>query len=218
VSESPLFAGRSAVVALFSVAACALVAAVTLTAVGISADIPESCCSDEPVPVAGEQTANTKAAANRPAGLPICLIGSWRSVQDSSMVKFYSDQPASRFSGMDRVLEFRPDGTGTERHDNFTLTGNFGSRVLRLVSAGTMDFKWTASDSAITYIGHISATITYSYYDHRGLIETQPFKLNPNLNEVDRYTCAATQLSESNDTSGYRSTWVRTAGTGVYGR
>jgi hypothetical protein len=217
VSESPLFAGRSTVIGLFSVAACALVAAVTLTAVGISADIPESCCSDEPLPVESEQTASTKAAVNRPAALPICLIGSWRSVEDSSMYKFYTDQPPMRFSGSGRIVEFRPDGTGTERHDNFTLTGSFGSRVLRLVSAGTVDFTWTASDSAVTYIGHTGTTITYSFYDHRGLIETQPFKLNPNLNEVDRYTCAATQLSESND-NGYRSTWVRTAGTGVYGR
>jgi hypothetical protein len=217
VSESPLFAGRSAVVALFSVAGCALIAAVTLTAVGISADNPESCCSDEPHPVVSETTATAKAAANRPAGLPICLIGTWRSVDESSMFKFYSDQPASRFSGAGRLVELRPDGTGSERHDNFTLTGSFGSRVLRLVSAGTMEFKWTASDKAITYIGHTSATITYSFYDHRGLIETQPFKVNPNLNEVDPYTCGATQLSESSAT-GYRSTWVRVNGAGVYGR
>jgi hypothetical protein len=150
----------------------------------------------------------------------MCLIGTWRSVDENTMFKFYSDQPPSPFAGAGRLLEFRPDGTGIERHDNFTLTGSFGSRVLRLVSAGTIDFKWTASDSAITYIGHTGATVTFSFYDHRGLIETQPFKVNPNLNEVDRYTCGATQLTEAATagTTGYRSTWVRIAGAGVYGR
>jgi hypothetical protein len=217
VSDSPLFAGRSVVVALFSAAACAAIAAVTLTAVGISADVPESCCSDEPLPVESEQAAATKAAANRPAALPICMIGTWRSVEENTMFKFYSDQPASPFSGAGRVMEFRPDGTGTVRNDNFTLTGSFGSRVLRLVSSGSAEFTWKASDQAVTYIGYSNATITFSFYDHRGLIETQPFKVDANANEVDRYTCAATQFGESNDT-GYRSTWVRTAASGVYGQ
>ncbi|MET0237846.1 MAG: hypothetical protein ABW224_24625 [Kibdelosporangium sp.] len=215
MSDSPLFAGRSAIVALFSVAGCALVAAVTLTAVGISADVPESCCEGESQPVVSEQAA-AKAAANRPAGLPMCLIGTWRSVAENTMFKFYSDQPASPFTGSGRQVEFRPDGTGSERRDNFTLTGSFGSRALRLVSNGSVEFKWSANDQAITYIGHTSATITYYFYDHRGLIESQPFKLNPALNEVDQYTCQPSQLTESGST-GYRSVWVRTAGAGVYG-
>jgi hypothetical protein len=217
VSESRLFAGRSAVVALFSVAGAALIAATTLTAVVISADTPEWCCDDSVRPVAEQAPANAKAATDRPVGLPMCLIGTWRSVEDSSMVKFYSDQPPMRFNGAGRFLSLRPDGTGSERHENFTLNGNFGSRALRLVSNGTMTFKWTASDKTITYIGHVDATITYAYYDHRGLLETQPLKLNPNLNEVDRYTCQPSQLAEDSDT-GYRSVWVRVPESGVYGR
>ena len=205
------------IVTLFSVAGAAFIAATTLTAVVISADTPEPCCAGETRPAVQQAPASAKAAANRPAGLPMCLIGAWRSIEDSSMVKFYNDQPPIRLSGSGRLLVFRPDGTGMEQHDGFTLHGSFGSRALRLVSTGTMGFKWTASETAITYIGHTDATLTYSYYDHRGLLETQPLKLNPNLNEVDRYTCGATRLTESSDT-GYRSAWVRVADMGVYGR
>ncbi|MBP2327715.1 hypothetical protein JOF56_008100 [Kibdelosporangium banguiense] len=184
---------------------------------GISADIPESCCSDEVIPVAGETTATPKAAANRPAALPMCMIGSWRSVGEFTTVKFYTDQEPMRFSGNGRVLEFRADGTGMERHDSFTLTSSFAGRTLRIVSNGTMEFKWSASDSAVTYIGHTSATITFSYYDHRGLRSTQPFEVKPNLNEVDPYTCNSTQFAEAG-ANGYSSVWVRTSGPGVYGQ
>ncbi|CAM3535372.1 hypothetical protein KIPE111705_12950 [Kibdelosporangium persicum] len=204
------------VVVLFAVAGSAFIAATTLTAIVISADVPERA-GEAPPPVVDVEAA-AGSSADRVTGPPACLIGTWRSVDEYTNFKFYSDQPPMPFTGRGRYLSFRPDGTGSERREGFTLTGHWSGRVLKLVSDGTFDFRWSADAKAITYHGHISTTVTYRYYDHRGLIETQPMRANPNLNEVDGYTCDATRLTETGaPVTGFRSVWVRTGETGVYG-
>lgn len=204
------------VVVLFAVAGSAFIAATTLTAVVISADIPER--SGEVPPPVNEIAATARSEADRPTGPPACLIGTWRSVDEYTTFKFYSDEPPMPFTGSGRYLFFRPDGTGGERRDGFTLTGNWRGRVLKLVSDGTYEFRWSADTKAITYHGHISTAMTYRFFDHRGLIETQPLPADPEINEVDQYTCDATRLTETGTSgSGFRSVWVRTGETGVYG-
>lgn len=196
---------------------CALVAATTLTVVVIADEGPETCCSGSGAVAGSRPSPTARASASRAAGPPMCVIGQWRTVDEAFMIKFYTDQPELPFSSSGRVFELRPDGTGTERHENVVYTGSFRGNQLRIVGNGTIDFTWTATDRTITYVAQTKATITYSYFDQRGLLSTQPLTPNPNLNEVDDYTCAGPQLIENNTNRGYRSVWTRTAGFGVYG-
>lgn len=144
------------------------------------------------------------------------MIGSWRTVDESFMIKFYTDRSPIRFTGRGREFEFRPDGTVLEKQDNVVLTANFEGRELRMVGNGTSELTWTATDRAITYPARTRVSFTWSYYDQRGLINTDTPGPEPALNEVDDYTCSGSTMSESN-AGGYRSTWVRTAAYGVYG-
>jgi hypothetical protein len=205
-------------VILFCVAVCALVGAVTLTAVVLTDDGPDRCCpAVQNAAAETKPSPTTRPPATRPAGLPQCLVGSWRTVDEVLMIKFYTNQPTMAFTGGGRQYEFRPDGTGTERYDNVAFTAPFRGRELRIVGNGTLEFTWKADDKKVTYIARTGAQFAWSYYDQRGLISTQPIApTDPNLNEVDDYTCQGTQAVESNST-GYRSAWARTTGFGMYG-
>ncbi|MCE7004304.1 hypothetical protein LWC34_15880 [Kibdelosporangium philippinense] len=206
---------RSAVV-LFAVAGGAFIAATTLTAVVISADIPEP--SDNAPPTITPLAATATTQTTRPVGPPACLIGTWRSTDEHTTVKFYTDQPPFSFTGRGRFLILRPDGTGGERREGFTQTAQYRGREQRIVSDGKYEFRWSADAKAITYEGPSAAEMTFRYFDHRGLLNTQPLVPDPNWKEVDNYTCSATRLTETaTNSSGYRSVWVRTKETGVYG-
>ncbi|MET0136282.1 MAG: hypothetical protein ABW215_22080 [Kibdelosporangium sp.] len=215
---------RLPVTALFAVAGCSLVATITLTAVVISDDRPEiNAVSNTGTPAPETTSATTsaprpsvKSGANRPQGLPMCLVGSWRTVDEVFSVKFYTNRPPMRFTGSGRLYEFRPDGTATETDHNVTLSGSFGTRQLRMVGNGTVDFTWSATDTTLTYKTRTRASFTWAYYDHRGLVSTQPLQPNRDFNEIYSYTCQGAQMIEAND-KGYRSVWVRTPGFGVYG-
>ncbi|WP_433259823.1 hypothetical protein ACQPZF_21670 [Actinosynnema sp. CS-041913] len=204
---------RSVVVTLFAVAACAVVAASVLTAVAVADDRPGR---DGPV-ADGDRTSPTpRTSTSRAAGLPMCLVGSWRAVDEQFMIKFYTDEEPMRFTSSGRRYEFRADGTAIERQDNVVLSSTFQGNELRVVGNGQVDFKWTANDKQITYLARTATTLSWSYYDQRGLINTQPQEPTATLNEVDDYTCEGNQVVESN-ASGYRAVWVRTDGSGVYG-
>jgi hypothetical protein len=204
-------------VILFCVAVCALVGAVTLTAVVLADDGPDRCCpAVRNAAAQATPSSATRPPATRQAGLPRCLIGSWRTVDEVLMIKFYTNQPTMSFTGGGRQYEFRPDGTGTERLDNVAFTAPFRGRELRIVGNGTLEFTWTADDKKITYLARTGSQSAWSYYDQRGLISTQAVPPDPNLNELDDYTCQGTQMAESNST-GYRSAWARTTGYGMYG-
>jgi hypothetical protein len=207
----------SVVVALFVVAAAALIAATTLTAIVLSADSPERCC---PAPAGGPASLPSptpRSSSSRAAGPPLCLIGSWRSVDEAFMIKFYTDQPPIPFVSSGRRYEYRPDGTAVEQQDNVLYTGSFQGHELRMVGNGALEFTWQANDGSITYAALTKSTLTFSYYDQRGLLGTQPVPVNNARNEVDEYTCQATQLAEHGPSTGYRSAWIRTAASGVYG-
>ncbi len=206
---------RTAVV-LFAVAGGAFVAATTLTAVVISADIPER--SSDAAPPVSPLAAVATTETSRTVGLPACLIGTWRSIEEYTTYKFYTDQPPFGFTGRGRFLILRPDGTGGERREGFTQTGRYRGGEQRMVSDGTYEFRWSADAKAITYQGPVTASMTFRYYDHRGLLNTQPLQPDPNWKEVDEFTCTATRLTETSTSgTGYRSVWVRTKETGVYG-
>ncbi len=201
---------------LIAVAAGAVIAATTLTTVALSADEPDRCCpAGADGPVTGPSP-TTRAAETRAAGPPMCLIGSWRSVEEIHSVKFYTDQPPMQFVGTERRYEFRPDGTGTEIHANSTLSSNWRGRQLKIVGNGSVQFTWKATDNQITYMAISNAQLNFQYYDNRGLLNTLPYANNPALNEVDDYICQGTQMAEGNS-NGYHSAWVRTTGFGVYG-
>ncbi|MBW4718403.1 hypothetical protein [Saccharothrix obliqua] len=204
---------KSVVVALFAVAAAAVLGAGALTAVAVTGSGPDRAAvvesDDRPSPTPPTTT-------ERPAGPPLCLVGSWESAEERSMVRFYTDNDPILFTGSGRRYEFRPDGTGTERQDNVVLTGSYQGNELRIVANGTNEFRWTATDRQLTYVARTATTMTYTMFDQRGLIATQPLEPEPALNEVDDYTCEGTRAVESN-ASGYRARWVRTDGSGVYG-
>ncbi|NUT51290.1 MAG: hypothetical protein HOV94_28910, partial [Saccharothrix sp.] len=154
---------------------------------------------------------------SRAVGPPRCLIGSWRTVEERMMIKFYNNEDPILFTTAGRLYEFRPDGTGTERLDNVVYSGTFEGNELRLVGSGFTDFTWSATDTAISYLNRTKSERTWSYYDQRGLIETQTTSSTDPMNEVDQYTCQGAQLLESNPDIGYRSVWTRTTAFGVYG-
>ncbi len=212
VSDSPRPPARSAVVTLFAVAATAVVAGAVLTAVAVAKAGPSRATVES-----GDRSSPTpRTSSSRAAGLPMCLVGSWRSVEERAMVKFYSDADPILMTTSGRRYEFRPDGTGTERQENVVHTGSHQGNEIRLVANGTIEFTWKATDKQITYLARTSTTLVFTSYDQRGEIGSQPLEAKPDLNEVDDYTCQGNQAVESNS-SGYQSHWVRTDGSGVYG-
>jgi hypothetical protein len=217
VTDSPLWGGRPVVLGLFAVSLCALVTAATLTVVMLAAATPEPCCPGTPGIAAGRPSPTAPSSSSRAAGLPMCLVGSWRTVEDTVTAKFYTDQPALPFTTSGTTYEFHPDGTGVLHQDNVVYNGSFRGNQLKIVGNGSIDFTWTADDKTITYRAYTRTALAYSYYDQRGPLSTVPVAANPNLNEVDDYTCQATQLAESNTALGYHSSWVRTSALGVYG-
>ena len=213
VSESPRLPARSVVVLLFVVAACAVLAAGGVTAVVLADDGPRQA-----VPVAaGRPSPTARAATTRAPGSPLCLIGSWRTVDERLMIKFYNDEDPIPFTVSGRLYEFRPDGTGTERMDNVVFTGAFQGNELRMVGNGFSEFTWTATDKVITYGNRTRSEATFSFYDQRGFVETQPLPGNRPMNEVNDYACQGTQMAESNAGLGFQSVWARTTAFGVYG-
>jgi hypothetical protein len=196
---------------LFVIAACALLAAGGLAAVALAEDRPvtASATGGRPSPTAREST-------TRAPGLPLCVVGSWVTTEEVSMVKFYTDEPPLPMTSAGVAYEFRPDGTGTTRADGVVLRGTFRGNEIRMVGRGSYDFTWSATDKAITYIARTRSDATWTFYDQRGELSTQPVDTNPAVNEVDDYACQATQYVESNS-SGYRATMARTKGFGVYG-
>ena len=199
---------------LFTAAACALGVATTATASVLSQPEPERCCAA--VPTADKVSAAPRTTTTRPSGPPLCLIGSWRAVDETFMVKFYTDRPEIRFTSKGREFEFRPDGTMVEKQDDIVMTASYGDVELRVVGKGSSEFTWTATDSAITYHARTKAEQTWSFYDHRGLLSTQS-AYTETMNEVDDYVCSGDTMQETNDADGFRSTWVRTDLYGVYG-
>lgn len=196
---------------LFAVAGCALLAAGGLTA-AVLAD-------DGPTPVAarsGQPSPTARPDTTREVGRPLCVVGSWVVVEEVADIKFYTDQPALPMTSAGTTYEFRPDGTGTARLDGVVLRGTFRGNELRVVGRGGYDFTWSATDKAITYHARTRSDATWTFYDQRGELSTQPVQADPARNEVDDYTCQTTRLVESNS-AGYRATMSRTASFGVYG-
>ncbi|GAB3004094.1 jacalin family lectin [Saccharothrix stipae] len=213
MSDSPRLPARSVVVALFVVAACAVLAAGGLTAVVLADDRPRPTVQAS----AGRPSPSAREDTSRALGPPLCLVGSWRTVDERLMIKFYNNEDPIPFTVSGRAYDFRPDGTGTERMDNVVFTGTFQGNQLRLVGNGFSEFTWTATDKVITYGNRTRSEASFSYYDQRGFLETQPLPGDRPMNEVNDYACQGTQLVESNAGLGFQSAWVRTAASGVYG-
>ncbi|HET9139582.1 hypothetical protein [Actinophytocola sp.] len=204
--------GKTATGTLFAVAVCALLVAIALTVTVLTDERPER--ADAAVAVAATRLSPTTrpVTATRAAGPPLCLIGTWRSTDEVIMNKFYTDQPPIPLVASGRILEFRPDGTATERLDGLTYSGTFRGNQLRLVGTGVAEFTWHATDRVITYPARTGSTVFWSFYDHRGLLSTTaPDGPNPTLNEDDPYTCQGNQFTETGST-GYRGTFTRVAG------
>ena len=207
-------AGRSAVAVLIAAGSCALGVAVPSTAAVLSGKGPERCCAA--VSGTSRVTPTPLPSTTRPAGPPLCLIGSWRTVDETFMVEFYTDVPAIRFTGKGREFEFRPDGTVVEKQHDVVLSGTYQGNEVRMVGNGTSELTWTATDRAITYPARTRTDITWASYDQRGLIGTQPASPDLALDEVDEYVCSGDTVVETGVT-GYTSHWVRTSVFGVYG-
>ncbi|HEU5475533.1 MAG TPA: hypothetical protein VFV67_33235 [Actinophytocola sp.] len=209
--------GRSAVVALFAVAGCALLAATTLTVFVVLDDAPESSA---PAAVAASRPSPTTAPPPGPRNpvelKPICLIGSWRTVDERFMIKFYTDQGLIPFVASGRTFTFRPDGTGVMSEDGVVYTGSFRGNQLRIVGHGNLEFTWTADDKTLTYVSYTRSDLSFAYFDQRGHLSTQPVNADPQHNEVDNYTCEGNRMTESNPATQYQSAWVRTADFGMY--
>lgn len=217
MGDLPRLPGKAAIGTLFAVAVCALLVATALTVTVLTDERPER--ADAAVAVAASRPSPTTrpATATRAAGPPLCLIGTWRSVDEVIMNKFYTDQPPIRLVASGRILEFRPDGKAVLRVDGLTYSGTFRGNQLRIVGTGTAEFTWHATDRVITYPARNNSTIVWSYYDQRGLLSAQPEGANPALNEDDEYTCQGNEFTERRPSTGYQSTWTRVAGFGTYG-
>jgi hypothetical protein len=201
--------------ALLVVCAVAVLACVGLSVPLLTRSAPEACCSAE---VAGTLPSPTSSApATRLAGLPSCLIGSWRVVEQQESIKFYiDDEPlAFTFGGGDRYYEFHPDGQAVERNTDFTMVGSHRGQKVRTVRNGERTFTWSATATRITYHSVASTTLVVDYYDQRGKLSPATEMPSPTLNETDDISCSPTQVIESTDD--YRATWQRTADYGVYG-
>jgi hypothetical protein len=211
VSDSSRLPARSAVVALFVVAACAVLAAGGLAAVILADDRPREAVAG----AVGRPSPTVRESTTRAVGPPLCVVGSWVVVEEVSMVKFYTDQPPLRMTSAGETYEFRPDGTGTGRLDGVVVRGAFGGNEIRMVGRGSYDFTWSATDKALTYLARTRSDASYTSYDQRG--ERGTVALEPKtMNEVYDHTCQTTRFVESS-ASGYRSARTRTTGSGVYG-
>ncbi|TDV46114.1 hypothetical protein [Actinophytocola oryzae] len=202
--------------ALLVVCATALVACAGLAVPLLGSAEPASCRS---CPVADPAALPSPAPLPKQArepGVDHCLVGSWRTVEETVPVKFYADVDPFLFTTSGRYYEFRPDGTGIERNDDITFVGSHRGNETRLVADGWREFTWTGTADTLTFVAITNAALTWSYYDQRGLVSSQPEPLDPRRNEVKHYACAGTRLVETGD-NGYRSTWDRTTDFGVYG-
>lgn len=132
------------------------------------------------------------------------------------MIKFYTDADAFPFTTGGRYYEFHADGTVVERNDNVQIVGHYQGNEQRMVANGWRQFTWSATGNTITYHGITGADLTWSAYDQRGLLSTNREAVDPNYTETNNYTCAGSQVVESNG-NGFRSVWTRTADYGVYG-
>jgi hypothetical protein len=205
------------VAALFVVSLIAFLAATALTVVAVADDdSPEPCCAG-PVaaPGAGPSPSSAVPESRAPA-LAQCLVGSWRTVDEVLMVKFYTDVGELPMTTSGRYYEFRADGTGIERNQNVQMVGNHQGTPIRLVANGWREFTWTATSRKVTYQAITRAKLTWSYYDNRGHLSSSPETVDPRYNEVNDYTCSGGQLVESN-AGGFRSVWTRTSDYGYYG-
>ncbi|MPZ80927.1 MAG: hypothetical protein GEV28_11220 [Actinophytocola sp.] len=207
---------RRPVAILFVLSVVALLTTTALTVIAISsADEPEPCCAG-PVAEAGALPSPTRPAdATRKEGLPHCLIGSWRMADEVLMTKFYTDVDALPLTTSGRYYELRADGTGVERNANINMVGNYQGNELRLVVNGWREFTWTATGTTLTFVAVTKAKLTWSFYDQRGLLETQPEGPRA-LNELNNYTCSGASVTET-DAGGSRSVWSRTTDYGAYG-
>ncbi len=212
---SPTRSGRPVAI-LFVLSVVALLATTVLTVVAISsADGPEPCCAG---PVAQRDALPSPTARpdeTRTAGLPSCLVGSFRMANEVLMTKFYSDVGAFPLKTSGRYYEFRPDGTGIERNASISMVGNYQGNEVRLLVNGWREFTWTATATTLTFVKITKAKLTWSFYDQRGLIERQPEKPR-RLNELNNYTCSGKTVVET-DAQGSRSVWSRTSDYGAYG-
>ncbi|MET1075622.1 MAG: hypothetical protein ABWY11_23440 [Umezawaea sp.] len=217
MSDSPVSPGKPVVLLMAVATACALLASTGVTAVVATGGGPERCCAEpsDATPVA-LPSPSARPSSSKPAGPSTCLVGSWRSVDEAFMVKFYTNQPEMRFTGSGRRFELRPDGTLVEQQQDFVITTTFQGRELRMVGNGSIEYQWSADGKAITYSKRSNSSLTWAYYDERGLINTELVTGNNDHTEVDEYTCEATRVVE-NGKSGYRSVWERTSDFGVYG-
>jgi hypothetical protein len=194
------------VVCAVAVLACAGLAVPLLGRAG-----PESCCAAS---VSAVATTTSTAPATRLAGLPTCLIGSWRVVDQRETIKFYIDDDPLLFtfgSGV-RYYEFHPDGQAIERNTDFTMVSG---KHVRVVRNGERTFTWSATATTITYHSLAATTLTVDYYDQRGRLDPATEMPSPNLNETDDVHCTSTQVTESK--GDYHATWQRTSDYGMYG-
>ncbi|MBG6139144.1 lipocalin family protein [Longispora fulva] len=211
------FGGAILALALVSVltgVAAAGLAVFSVVGVGLG---PERCCpaGGPPAQAGPRPTVSPSAAPTRAPGLPLCVVGSWRVVTETAIVKFYSNADPFPASTSGKVYEFRADGTGTESYDNVTYTANSDGSTLRLTSNGSAEFTWTATGDTVTYLARTSTTLRHHWSVPEGELDSES-KPQPELNETDHYTCAGGTFEESNAT-GYKSVWARTPGYGFYG-
>lgn len=201
---------------LLVVSVVAFLAASALTLVALTRDTPEPCCLG-PVAAPDERPSPTSAPpASRAPALAQCVVGSWRTVDETVMVTFYNDVGKLPMTTSGRYYEFHADGTGVERNQNTQFVGHHQGTPIRLVANGWREFTWTASTDTITYKAITRTDLTWKHYDNRGLLNSSPELPNPRYNEVNDYTCEAGRLVESN-AGGFRSVWTRTTDHGFYG-
>jgi hypothetical protein len=202
--------------ALLTLCAAAVLACAGLSVPLLARSEPESCHA---CPVADPDalpSPTTSPPGTREPGPPQCLVGSWRTVDENMMFKFYTDIDPFPFAASGRYYEFHADGTVVERDDNVQIVGHYGGDEQRIVANGWRQFNWSATGNTITYHGVTGADLTWTDYDHRGQLSSAREELDPNFTETNNYTCAGTQVVETNP-DGFRSVWTRTADYGMYG-
>jgi hypothetical protein len=200
--------------ALLVVCAVAVLTCVALAVPLLDRSGPESCCAAS---VGAAPSPTSTPRATRLAGLPSCLVGSWRVVDQRETIKFYIDADPLVFtygSGV-RYYEFHPDGQAIERNVDFTMVGEHRGQRVRAVRNGERTLTWSGTDSTITYHSLAATTLTVEYYDQRGRLSPATEMPNPNLDETDDIDCTPATATESK--GDYHATWQRTADYGMYG-
>jgi hypothetical protein len=157
-----------------------------------------------PVPVAESATPTPTPTAS-PGD---CLVGTWKQTTGTDRFKFYSNVGELTFTTKGAVRILRADGTGTFTYAKTRYESSYKGRGLALVFNGSMDFKWSATESRLVYGDVTRTTVTIAAYESGSKVASQKDRTGTR-SIPNTYSCSATTSKETGNTSEHHATWTR---------